>query len=143
MPSPRNNDVVQFMRSNRHRPSFSWSSFSAILLLAGPTLAAELPISGSYGNRDGCAYARTGQATGSGDFFLLTSEAVTTAAASCKVTEVIAKPDNGFAAAVNCEKEGGGDELAPFEIGIESATADGYVLKIDDGSTWGPLALCK
>ena len=50
--------------------------------------ADTLPIKGSYGNKDGCAYAKSGESTGSDNFFLLTSEAITTAASSGAETSI-------------------------------------------------------
>lgn len=109
----------------------------------GAAIAAELPIKGSYGNKDGCDYAMTGETTGSDNFFLLTSEAVTTASAYCTFREVHENPDEGFAVTASCKEEGDSEEQAPFDIDIDPAGPDSYLLKVDDGSTWGPLALCR
>ncbi len=109
----------------------------------GAAIAAELPIKDKYGNKDGCDYATTGESNGSDNFFLLTSEAVTTASAYCTFRDVHENPDDGFTVTASCEEEGGNGELAPFEIDIEPAAPNSYLLKIDDGSTWGPLALCR
>ncbi len=109
----------------------------------GAAIAAELPIKDKYGNKDGCNYATTGESAGSDNFFLLTSEAVTTASAYCTFRDVHENPDDGFTVTASCEEEGGNGELAPFEIDIEPAAPNSYLLKIDDGSTWGPLALCR
>ncbi len=109
----------------------------------GAAIAAELPIKGSYGNKDGCDYAMTGESAGSDNFFLLTSEAVTTASAYCTFKSVHEDADDGFTVTASCEEEGGNEEQAPFEIDIDRAGPDSYLLKIDDGSTWGPLALCR
>lgn len=109
----------------------------------GAALAENLPIKGSYGNKDGCAYAKTGESTGSDDFLLLTNESVTTASTHCTFSDVSKKSKNAFGVTANCEEEGNADALAPFEIVIEPAGKDRYALKIDDGQTWGPLALCK
>lgn len=119
------------------------TTFTALLLLAVSAIAAELPIKGSYGNKDGCDYTMTSESTGSDNFFLLTSEAVTTASAYCTFEEVHEDADDGFTVTATCEEEGGNEEQAPFEIDIDRAGPDSYLLKIDDGSTWGPLALCR
>lgn len=130
-------------QKNHHRLSLYPAALSSMLALTLPAIAAELPIKGSYGNKDGCDYAMTGESTGSDNFFLLTSEAVTTASAYCTFKEVHEDPDNGFTVTATCEEEGGNEKQAPFEIDIDRAGPDSYLLKIDDGSTWGPLALCR
>lgn len=113
------------------------------IALAGAVQAANLPFKGSYGNKDGCAYAKSGESTGSDDFFLLTNEAVTTASTHCILSNITKRPKGAFGVTATCEEEGNTDDLAPFEIVIEPVGKDRYALKIYDGQTWGPLALCK
>lgn len=116
----------------------------ACLLLGGTAVAAELPITASYGDEDGCAYALTGESSGSDEFFLLTKDAVTTAVAHCTFLEVRPRSDKVFDVTAQCEEEGWTDDLAPFEIEIKPVEPESYILNIDGGfSQWGPLALCK
>ena len=115
----------------------------ACFLLGGMAVAAELPITGSYGNIEGCAYALRGESSGSDDFFLLTKDAVTTAVAHCRFLDVRPRSDKGFDVTAQCEEEGWTEDLAPFEVEIELVEPESYVLNIDDGSQWGPLALCR
>ncbi len=115
----------------------------ACLLLGGTAVAAELPITASYGNADGCAYALRGESSGSDDFFLLTKDAVTTAVAQCSFLEVRPGSDKGFDVTAQCQEEGWTEDLAPFEIEIKPVEPESYVLNIDDGSQWGPLAICR
>jgi hypothetical protein len=114
-----------------------------LAILPGIALAANLPLKGSYGNTDGCLYALTGESTGSDNFFLLTPEAVTTAVSYCEIKNVLTETTEGFVVSVSCHGEGDPNEEAAFEINVEPAGPDAYTLRLDDGSTWGPLALCK
>lgn len=115
----------------------------ALVVPACTALAANLPLKGSYGNADGCHYATTGESTGSDNFFLLTPEAVTTAVSHCEFKSVLTETAEGFVVSVACHDEGDPADEAGFEINIEPAGPDAYTLRLDDGSTWGPLALCK
>jgi len=102
-----------------------------------------LPLKGSYGNKDGCAYAKTGESTGSDDFFLLTSETVTTAASYCEFQKVLKSAKGSFRATMACQEEGGDEAGTSFEIDVTPSGKDTYTLKFDDGTVWGPLKLCK
>lgn len=113
------------------------------LLCGAVAMAAELAITGSYGNKDGCTYARTGESSGSDDFFLLTKDSVTTAAAHCTFLQVTPRSDKGFDVTAQCQEEGWTEDLAPFEIDVTPVGTDSYILNIDDGAQWGPMALCK
>ena len=113
------------------------------LALLGGASAETLPIEGSYGNTDGCAYAKSGEATGSNDFFLLTQDRLVTASLACSFAGVASKPDKAFTLTVQCEEEGNTDALAPFEIDIVPGGSNAYTLKVDDGQVWGPLSQCR
>lgn len=117
----------------------------AVLLVALPGLAfAEaLPLSGSYGNVQGCLYSMTGALPESDDFFLLTADSVTTAASYCEFKRVISISPEGFLVTAACTEEGTEEQEAPFEMEIALTGADAYTLRLDDGASWGPLALCK
>ncbi|MBW6421343.1 hypothetical protein KX729_07810 [Rhizobium sp. XQZ8] len=122
------------------------SGFLTLLLLsaAATSAAAEtLPIKGSYGNKDGCTYARTGESSGSDDFFLLTSEAITTAASYCEFKKILKTDGKNFTATVSCQEEGeegGTDDTAKLSFGPK-----GYMIGFtsDAAIHWGPLALCR
>jgi len=113
----------------------------AAALLATAAQADTLPIKGSYGNKDGCAYARSGESTGSEDFFLLTSEAITTAASVCTIKKLAKTDGKSFVATVSCQAEDGeSDDTARITYGPKGYT---IAFTSDDSTRWGPLPLCR
>ncbi|EJT04621.1 hypothetical protein [Rhizobium sp. CCGE 510] len=123
------------------------SRFALVILafaaMATSAAADALPITGSYGNKDGCAYARSGESTGSDDFFLLTPEAITTAASSCEFKKVLKTEGKSFTATVSCQEEGeenGTGYTAKLTFGQK-----GYIVTFTDDAAihWGPMPLCK
>lgn len=115
----------------------------AFAAMATSAAADTLPIKGSYGNKDGCAYAKSGESTGSDDFLLLTPEAITTAASYCEFKKVLKTDGASFTATVSCQEEGeenGTDYTAKLSSGPK-----GYTVTFTDDAAihWGPMALCK
>ena len=113
----------------------------AATMLATAVQADTLPIKGSYGNKDGCAYAKSGESTGSEDFFLLTSEAITTAASVCTIKKLVKTDGKSFVAIVSCQAEDGeSDDTARITY-----SPKGYTIAFtsDDSTKWGPLPLCR
>jgi len=122
------------------------SSLLTVLLLAAASTGAAadtLPIKGNYGNKDGCAYARTGQSSGSDDFFLLTSEAITTAASYCEFKKILKAEGKTFTATVSCQEEG--EEAETDDTVRLTFGPKGYTVGFpsDAAIHWGPLALCR
>lgn len=113
----------------------------ASLTMAGLAQAQEKFLDGAYGNTDGCAYANSNDAMGSEDFFLLTDEAVTSAASYCSFKGPMTKKGDSFASAVTCAEEGEGGEM-DTTLEIQRAGKD-YVIVFEDGMRWGPLKKCK
>ena len=117
-----------------------------IASLAALSTAADadtLPIKGSYGNKDGCAYAKSGESTGSDNFFLLTSEGITTAASYCEIKKVLKAEGKDFTATVACQAEGeesNNDDTVKITSGPKGYTI-GFLA--DAAIKWGPLPLCK
>lgn len=114
----------------------------AALMIAPAALAAEAPLDASYGNKDGCLYANTGETNGSDDFFLLDKEAITTAASFCEFTTIDGKTADGFDATVACQEEGT-DEGVDLKVKISKVGKDSYKIDLPDGASWGPLKKCK
>ncbi len=114
-----------------------------IVSLAALSTAANadtLPIKGSYGNKDGCAYAKSGEST---NFFLLTSEGITTAASYCEIKKVLKTEGKDFTATVTCQaesEESSNDDTVKITSGPKGYTI-GFVA--DAAIKWGPLPLCK
>ena len=115
----------------------------SLAALSTAAFADTLPIKGSYGNKDGCAYAKSGESTGSENFFLLTSEAITTAASACTIEKVLKTEGKNFTATVSCEAEG--EEAASEDTAKITYGPKGYTIGFtsDAGIKWGPLPLCK
>ncbi|WP_068958141.1 hypothetical protein [Pararhizobium polonicum] len=111
------------------------------LAMTGTADAQQAFLDGAYGNKDGCAYAKTGESTGSDDFFLLTGEGITTAASYCGFKGDVTKEGDSFAAAISCSEEGeGGETEDRVEI---RRTGKDYTIAFKDGTRWGPLKRCK
>lgn len=121
-------------------------AFATALLVTAIATAAQadtLAITGSYGNKDGCAYAKSGESTGSENFFLLTSEAITTATSVCSIEKVLKTDGKSFEATVSCQAEGedsGTDDTAKITYGPKGYTI-GFTS--DSRMKWGPLPLCR
>ena len=118
--------------------------FAILLVAAMPfsVQAATLSIDGKFGNKDGCAYAKTGESTGSEDFYLLTPEAMTTATAYCEVKTVGKTKSETTNVVFSCQaegEEGGTDSPAK----VIRADKNAYKVVFDDGTSWGPLKRCK
>lgn len=115
----------------------------SLAALSSAAFADALPIKGSYGNKDGCAYAKTGESTGSEDFFLLTSEAITTATAVCEIQKVLKIEGKNFTATVSCQAEG--EESGTEDTAKITSGPKGYTIGFtsDAAMKWGPLPLCK
>ena len=77
--------------------------------------AATLPLDGSYGNRDGCAYAKSGEYTGSEDFLLLTADNVRSAVAFCEFKRIEKVDGDRTSVAMSCADEGEAGEKARCE----------------------------
>ncbi|NML72806.1 hypothetical protein HHL25_01575 [Rhizobium sp. S-51] len=118
--------------------------FTLLLFMVGNAASAEtLPIDKSYGNLDGCSYAKTGESTGSDNFFLLTREAVTTAASYCVFGRIQETKDRSYMAQLKCEAEGE-ENATSLEADIVLG-AEGYTISFPDNPDmkWGPLAECN
>ena len=124
------------------RPILTVVTLVAMSGIPVAALAERLPLTAAYGNKDGCVYALTGESSGSDDFFLLTADAVTTAASYCKIGEILKTEGQNFQVEMTCESEG---ELGePEKVDITGSEL-GYSITFvgDQAVTWGPLPECK
>jgi len=115
----------------------------SLAALSSAAFADTLPIKGSYGNKDGCAYAKSGESTGSENFFLLTSEAITTAASYCEIKKLVKTEGKNFTATVSCQAEGEEGESEDTATVISGPKGYTIGLASDAAIKWGPLPLCK
>ena len=114
-----------------------------LLSLAGTglALADSVPLKASYGSKEGCIYAKTGDSSGADAFFLLTKDSVTTSTAQCTFGKLVSNKAGTIKAHATCESEGedGGDEIVTLTPAGKSA----YTVDFDDGSHWGAAKQCR
>ncbi|MFC6446516.1 hypothetical protein [Shinella zoogloeoides] len=118
-------------------------SLSTLLLglaLAGPAGAAADIVDGSYGDKEGCHYAETGESSGADIFFLLDKAGVTTAVSYCEFQGEGTKTGEATTVKAGCHEEGS-EEVTPYELTLTPGK-DGYTISFPDGTRWGPLARC-
>jgi len=124
------------MRTGRSLPALLLG-----LALAGPAGAAANLVDGSYGDKEGCHYAETGESSGADIFFLLNKEGVTTAVSYCEFQGEGKKAGGGTVVKAGCHEEGS-EEVTPYELTL-TPDSGGYTISFPDGTRWGPLARCK
>ncbi|MGD9477508.1 hypothetical protein [Shinella sp. G-2] len=109
-------------------------------VLAGPAGAAGI-LEGSYGDKEGCHYAETGESSGADIFFLLNGEGVTTAVSYCEFKGEGRKAGDVTTVRAECHEEGS-EETTPYDLTLTPENG-GYTVSFPDGTRWGPLARCK
>ena len=109
-------------------------------VLAGPAGAAGI-LEGSYGDKEGCRYAETGESSGADIFFLLNGEGVTTSVSYCEFKGEGSKTGKAITVPAECHEEGS-EETTPFDLTLTPEDG-GYTVSFPDGTRWGPLARCK
>ncbi|MBP1861267.1 hypothetical protein [Rhizobium herbae] len=111
-----------------------------VMIPAAASAQAKL-LDGAYGNKEGCIYASTGESSGADFFFLLTDEAITSAASYCTFKGPITKRGSSFSAIIACQEEGMEAET-DHDVDINRVDAS-YTIVFKDRSIWGPLDKCK
>jgi hypothetical protein len=111
------------------------------IVLAGPAGAAADVIDGSYGDKEGCRYAETGESSGADFFFLLNKEGVTTAVSYCEFKREGKQIGGVTKVAAECHEEGY-EETTLHELTL-TPEGGGYSVSFPDGTRWGPLMRCK
>ncbi|KAB0676536.1 hypothetical protein [Aureimonas leprariae] len=116
------------------------SALFVLLGLATAAGAAEPFPGGTFGEKDGCRYARTGESSGADDFLFLNAEGITSSTAFCALKKATAKGKGAFALVLACETEGesGGDET-----GSATLKNDAWTVTLEDGTHWGPIKRCR
>ena len=109
--------------------------------LAGPAVAAADIVDGSYGNKEGCQYAATGDSSGADFFFLLNKEGVTTAASYCEFKGEAKQVDGATVVPAECHEEGY-EETTPYDLTLTPENG-GYTISFPDGTRWGPIMRCE
>jgi hypothetical protein len=114
-----------------------------LLLFAAPPAGAQtLDLDGSYGNADGCKYARDGQMS-SDDVFLLKSEGFESYGTSCEFVEVLAARDGSKVVTGLCQFEGE-DGFGALSFVVRKSASDPAALTVykSDGSVFGEVRPC-
>jgi len=116
-----------------------------VLALVGatvPAVAAELDISGNYGDEAGCRFARTNHYSEE-DMLLLTRQYVTTQVTQCSFVQIFPAEADSQVAIVTCGHEG--DEattLGLMRVQKASDGVDAYLVFDQDGGMWGKAGRC-
>jgi hypothetical protein len=127
-------------RGGRLARTLAASLVSLAALFALPSFAHAASVLGSYGDKDGCRYAKTGESSGSDSFVLLNDEGITTSTAFCAFAAPLRATSKGFEGMATCESSGESGE--PGKVRITKG-AKGYTVAFDDGTRWGPLPKCR
>ena len=117
-------------------------AFLVVMAASSPGHAASPVLDGSYGSKEGCLYARTGDSSGAEDFFLLTKEALTTATAYCEVKSVGKTDGKSTAVTFSCQAEGE-DSATELAGKVIRSGKDAVSVTLDGGSSWGPYKRCR
>ena len=97
-------------------------------------------LDGDYGDKSGCVYAKTGNPSDDGDFFLINNEGVTTAAATCDFSGDATKTATGFTIKAQCDADGEESKVGTATI---TETPKGYTVSLPGGGKFGPVTKCK
>jgi len=111
------------------------------ITVTGPAEAATDPVDGSYGDKEGCRYAETGESSGADIFFLLDKEGITTAVSFCAFSGKGEQVGGATKITAECHEEGS-EEATPYELTL-TPDGGGYTVSFPDGTRWGPLMRCK
>jgi len=104
--------------------------------------AAQLDISGNYGNAAGCAHVAGDQFTND-ELFYLTPTEVATYATGCTFLDVWSTDDRGQVAAVMCAHEGGEEiTLGMMRFEKDWERPDAVRIFHQNGELWGNLERC-
>ncbi|MBD9373340.1 hypothetical protein IB238_11990 [Rhizobium sp. ARZ01] len=116
------------------------AAFGMALALPARLCAAEgVPLGGSFGNAEGCAFLKTGEITSDG-LLALSETAVTAYASSCDFVKVSPAIDGRYQIGGLCHEEG--EEVGREEKLTLSRAGSGYLVTFTDGTVWGPVERC-
>ncbi|MEQ1950328.1 hypothetical protein [Mesorhizobium sp. CN2-181] len=115
----------------------------ALAAVALPAVAADtLPITGAYGNAEGCKLHR-GDTIDNDTLLLLTPDWVQSYGTGCDILQALPGKDGAFLISGICGFEGE-DTLAPGMMVITKVPDDPTALRIrgEDGTVWGDVKPC-
>ena len=119
-------------------------SLLVVLLFSLPfaALAAKLPIDASYGSKEGCIYAKTGESSGADDFLLMTPDDIRTSVGFCEYKSLVKTEGNTMTVILSCAAEGE-DTNTDFQADFILTGKKTYDVKFADGTAWGPFKKCE
>lgn len=115
----------------------------ALAALASPAIAADtLPITGVYGNAEGCKLHKDGTVDND-TLLLLKPDWVQSYGTGCDILQVLPGKDGAFLITGICHFEGE-DTIAPGAMVITPVPDDKAALRIhgEDGTVWGDVKPC-
>ncbi|MBB3996425.1 hypothetical protein [Aureimonas pseudogalii] len=117
-----------------------WPILLAILAMpsSGAGAADGFP-GGTFGQRDGCRYAKTGESSGADDFLLIDREAITTSTAVCHIRKVVMTSARAATLTLACES---GDETGGEEAASATLKNGAWTVRLSDGTSFGPAKRC-
>ena len=124
------------------RPCALVAATLSLLLLPFGSVAAELDISGNYGDEAGCRFARTNHYSEE-DMLLLTRQYVTTQVTQCSFVQIFPAEADSQVAIVTCGHEG--DEATTLGLMRVQKSPDGvdaFLVFDQDGGMWGKAGRC-
>lgn len=118
----------------------------AAMLCAGASLAAaadRLPISGAYGNAEGCRLAKTGEAEND-TLLLLKPDWIQSYGTGCDILQALPGKEGAYLIYGICGFEGE-DGLGARMMVISKVPEDAAALRIhdQDGTLWGDVRPCS
>ena len=114
-----------------------------LMPFASQAFAAELDITGDYGNAGGCHHARTGDIEGD-DLLLLTRREVSTYATLCSFVQVFPAEAESHVMIVTCGHEGEDyTTLGMMRVQKSQDDVDAYLIFDETGTMWGKAGRCS
>jgi hypothetical protein len=117
-------------------------TLGVFLSIAVPALAQSLDIAGTYGNADGCKFAKDGTAEND-QFLVLKPDSLQSYGSACDFVQVLTAKDGTKVVTGLCESEGE-DGVGVYMFAIRKSQKDPAALTIFDneGSSWGDVKPC-
>ena len=112
-------------------------------LFTAPALAAGiLPITGAYGNDQGCALYSAGTIpSGQGEFFLITPNSFSSYPVVCSFISAAPSGTLGILVSANCRTADGQADRETMHV-IPHTDTNSYGFKPDGGPEYGPWPAC-
>jgi hypothetical protein len=119
-----------------------WLVLPVLLSAAMPASAQSLDIPGTYGNADGCKFAKGGTAEND-QFLVLRPDSLQSYGSACDFVQVLTAKDGTKVVTGLCESEGE-DGVGVYMFAIRKSQKDPAALAVYDneGGLWGEVEPC-